>query len=155
MGRNIRLSADATPRSCEPAADSIDTNVLALTMNIHVFTTCIGELRRKMACEKHNGRILFQGANPTHPSVANPSPTQPERGRIPHPSAGRVVRDVRNGPRLPPAALPFSQGWAGGKQKATEPAKLRSVENMLLLTCMHVLHNMHRRTTPQNGMREA
>ena len=41
-------------------------------------TTCIGELRRKMACEKHNGRILFlQGANPTHPSVANPSPTQP------------------------------------------------------------------------------
>ena len=57
-------------------------------------TTCTGELRRKMACEKCIRQDPFsKGAIPTHPSVANPSPTQPERGRILHPSAGRVVRD--------------------------------------------------------------
>ena len=59
-----------------------------------LLTTCTGELRRKMACEKCIRQDPFsKGAIPTHPSVANPSPTQPERGRILHPSAGRVVRD--------------------------------------------------------------
>ena len=36
------------------------------------YTTCIGELRRKMACEKHlTAGSFFEGAIPTHPSVAN------------------------------------------------------------------------------------
>ena len=70
-----------------------------------------------------HGRIpFFPGANPTQPSVANPSPTQPERGRILHPPAGRVVRDglkCYNGP--PPPSSPFRRGGREGGEKATEP----------------------------------
>ena len=43
------------------------------------------------------GRInLFRDANPTLPSVADPSPTQPERGRIQHPPGAPTPRMRRH-----------------------------------------------------------
>ena len=73
------------------------------------YTTCTGELRRKMACEKCIRQDPFsKGAIPTHPSVANPSPTQPERGRILHPpgaptphKATALRRRCRSAPPVP------------------------------------------------------
>ena len=117
--------------------------------------TCTGELRRKMACEKcirqdpfsrvrirlirrsriHRRHSRSGGAFCTRPLVVWFATTNScKQGCPPQPS--------------------LFAGWAGGKRKCDGADKLRSVGYMFILTCSHVLHNMHRRTTPQNGMRE-
>ena len=68
--------------------------------------------------------------------------------------AGRVVRDskIHNQKGFLPYP-PLFAGLGGREAKSRRADMLRFVVYMLVLTCTHMLHNMHRRTTPQNGMR--
>ena len=76
---------------------------------------------------------FFKVQNPTHPSVANPSPTQPERGRIQHPSGTPTPRMRRHSEGY---VVQLSRRRGSRVLRRGAGGVVEDVEN-LLLPCVH------------------